>query len=272
MKYWHESMMDHLISYFEPNEDVLGLVLFGSCSKAESHYDNWSDIDLLVVVKNDRIDKFFPTIEWIAFFGRLYTFSQSSDDFKCTTRVCFENFNRMDFVITTEERLAKVNDWSSVPFFSGTKTIFSRSEVVNEIVTQGCFLQKITPATEDQFLEIVRNFRFKSVLAVHKVVRNDLLIALHLAQDLIRDCSVLGMMLRDRATGTNIHNHGGSGNQLVAELEITRKPFTSMGILDSIKESNEIFEKLACEWSSEYQENRQLLLNWLEKAKAALHE
>jgi len=272
MKLWHEGMLNNLISYLEPNEDILGLLLFGSCSKPEFHYDYWSDIDILLVVKNNKIDKFFPTIEWTNFLGRLYTYSQSSDEFKCTTRVCFENFNRIDFVITTEAKLTKVNSWSSVPFASGTKILFSRSKVVDEIANQKHYQKKISLSTEDQFLEMVRNFRFKSMLAVYKVVRNDLLIALHLAQDLIRDCSVLGMMLRDRATGTTIHKHGGTGNQLVAQLEITQKPFTSIGILDSIKESNEVFEKLAREWSSKYQENRQLLLDWIEKAKVGLHE
>jgi hypothetical protein len=126
--------------------------------------------------------------------------------------------------------------------------------------------------TQEQFLEIVRNFRFKSMLAVYKVVRNDLLIALHLALDLIRDCSVLGMMLRDRATGTNIHKYGGMGNEVIAQLEITQKPFTSIGILDSILESNEVFEKLASEWSSDYQENRHLLLHWIAKAKVELRK
>jgi hypothetical protein len=110
------------------------------------------------------------------------------------------------------------------------------------------------------------------MLAVYKVVRNDLLIALHLTQDLIRDCCVLGMLLRDRATGTNIHKHGGMGNQLVIQLETTQKPFTSIGILDSIQASHEIFEKLACEWSPAYQEDRHLLLEWIEKAKLELHE
>ena len=272
MKLWHEGMLDNLISYFEPDEDVLGLLLFGSCSKPEFHHDYWSDIDILVVVKNNKLDKFFPTIEWIISLGRLYTYDQSSDEFKYTTRVCFENFSRIDFVITTEEKLMKVNKWSNIPFSSGAKTLFSRSKVVDEIANQKHYQQKISPATEDQFLEMVRNFRFKSMLAVYKVVRNDLLIALHLAQDLIRDCSVLGMMLRDKATGTNIHKHGGTGNQLVAQLEITQKPFTPIGILDSIKESNEVFEKLACEWSNNYQENRQLLLDWIEKAKVELHE
>lgn len=272
MKQWQESMLDDLKSSLGPNEDVVGLLLFGSFSKAESPRDEWSDLDILVVVNNDKMDRFFPTVEWVTVFGRLYTYSQSSDEFKCTTRVCFDNFNRIDFVITTEDNLSKVNVWSSVPFFSGTKILFSRSAVVDEIARQGQFPQKFTPATEDRFLELVRNFRFKSMQAVYKAVRGDLLVALHLTQDLIRDCCVLGMMLRDRATGTNIHKHGGAGNQLAAQLEIACEPVTSMGILAGIEKSNEIFEKLAGEWSSEYREHRQLLLKWIEKARVEVRK
>jgi hypothetical protein len=69
---------------------------------------------------------------------------------------------------------------------------------------------------------------------------------------------------------TNVHKHGGASNQLVAQLDVARKPFTSLGILDSIKESNDVFEKLAYEWSRTYQENRQPLLDWIEQAKAEL--
>lgn len=271
MEHWHESMLDNLISYLGPNEDVLGLLLFGSCSKQESHCDDWSDLDILLVVKNDKLDKFFPSVEWITSFGRLYTYSQSSDDFKSVTRVCFENFSRIDFVITSEEKLADVDRWPGVPFFSGARLFLSRSDVVDQIASRRSFPYALSLRTDDQFLEMVRNFRFKSMQAVYKVVRNDLLVALHLAQDLIRDCCVLGMMLRDRATGMNIHKHGGSGNQLVAQLESTQEPFTPYGILESIKESSEIFEKLAGAWSSTYQENRQLL-DWIEKAKVELAE
>lgn len=143
----------------------------------------------------------------------------------------------------------------------------SRSAVVDKIARQRQFPQKFAPAAEERFLELARNFRFKSMQAVYKVVRNDLLIALHLALDLIRDCCVLEMMLQDRETGTNIHKHGGIGNPFVAEVEVSQKPFTAIGILDSITASNEIFENLACEWSKDYQEKRQLLQDWIEKAK-----
>ena len=272
MNDWQQSLLDDLISYFESNEDVLGLLLFGSCSKPALARDDWSDIDILVVVRDDKFAEFFPAVEWITAFGRLYTYNQSSDDFKSVTRVCFENLNRIDFVITTEEKLVDVNHWPSVPFFAGTKSLLSRSKVVEEIASQASFPYMLSLRTDEQFLELVRNFRFKSMQAVYKVVRNDLLVALHLTQDLIRDCCVLAMMLRDRATGTTIHKHGGSGNELVAQLDTARKPFTPLGILDSTKESNELFEKLAGEWSNTYQENRRLLLDWIEKAKAELGE
>ena len=235
MKDWQESMLEDLVSYLGPNEDVSGLLLFGSLSQPGAHPDEWSDIDIFVVVKNEALGVFFPTVDWLAGLGGLYTYSQSTDDFTCTTRACFENFHRIDIVITTEANLAHVDQWSSVPFISGVRVLFSRSKLVDEIARRAYLPKGFTPATHEQFLEMVRNFRFKSMLAVHKVVRQDILIALHLAQDLIRDCCVLAMMLRDRTKGTNIHKQGGIWNQYITQWEVTQGPFTSLGILNSIQ-------------------------------------
>lgn len=271
MKSWQESMLENLILYFEPNANIVGLLLFGSSIRPEIQPDYWSDIDVLLVVREDELKNFFPSVEWLQPLGKIYTFSQSSDDHKCTIRVCFEDFSRIDFLITTETSLLKISEWSSIPFFSGLKVLFSRSSVVDAIATQKFSKQDNPSVTQEQFNEMVNAFRFKSMLAVYKVVRGDLLIALHLAQDLLRDCCVLGMILRDRVTGTNIHKHGGMGNELVSQLETTQKPFNPLGILDSIKESNLIFEKLASEWSNDYEENRQPLFDWIERAKTELH-
>src|SRR5215217_185659 len=85
----------------------------------------------LLSLKTENSAVFFPKVEWINHFGRLYTYSQSSDDFRYTTRACFENFNRIDFVFTTEGKWAEVNKWSSIPFSSGVKILFSRSEFID---------------------------------------------------------------------------------------------------------------------------------------------
>jgi predicted nucleotidyltransferase len=86
---WQESIVDELRSGLEPNQDLLGLLLFGSCSQPEWTHDPWSDVDVLVVAKNNAMDTFFPTVAWIAVFGDLYSYTQSSDKFRSTTRVCF---------------------------------------------------------------------------------------------------------------------------------------------------------------------------------------
>lgn len=216
MKSWQESMLDDLFSYFNSQEDVLGLLLFGSLSSPEFHPDEWSDIDVLVVVKDGKIDEYFPAVGWIAYFGPLYAYSQSADDFKCTTRACFENFNRIDFVLTTEEKLAEIHKWFGIPFSSGVKVMFSRSKMIDEIADRQFVRNLTSPATQEQFLDLVRSFRFKSMLAVYKVIRYDLQIALHPAQDLVRDCYVLAMMLRETGQPVRIStNRVVSGSSLL---------------------------------------------------------
>jgi hypothetical protein len=65
----------------------------------------------------------------------------------------------------------------------------------------------------DQFEQMTNDFRFKGMLAVAKVARSDLLVALHLSLDLIRDCCVLAMQLRDWETGTDHHRTGDAANR-----------------------------------------------------------
>ncbi len=266
----HERMLAQLVSQLEPDQDIAGLVVFGSACPPEAHYDDWSDIDLLVILKNNALEKFFPDITWIESLGRLYTYDQSADDLKCTTRAVFENLERIDFVFMTEEKVKGMDRWAGSTFASGTKIIFSRTAVVDDMFHRTWASPKTAPVPAARFPELVRDFRFKAMLAVYKVVRGDLLVALHLSQDLVRDCCVLGMMLRDRAMGTSVHRQGGMGNTLVTELEKTQKPFTTVGILESIEESNERFEKLGCEWSSTYLPRGELLTEWIQKAQTEL--
>jgi hypothetical protein len=112
----------------------------------------------------------------------------------------------------------------------------------------------------------VNGFWFKGIVAVQKVVRDDLLVALHLSLGMIQDCCVLAMMLRDRETGTTRHR-GGTGNDMVAELEATRQPHTAAGILASIEQTAIHFDRLAARWSIEYRVSRYPLIAWIEVAR-----
>ncbi len=270
---WQEDALEEISSYFKSKIEVLALLLLGSLSTQDTQPDYWSDIDILLVIADDKLEKFFPTVDWLGHFGTLYTYEQSQGKFKDTTRACFDDFRRIDIAFTTEKKLLNSKEETSNILHPNTTILFSRSDVVNKAIQQNIEKEIFLPASDESFHEMARAFRFKSMLATYKVVRNDLLIALHLSLDLVRDCSVLGMILRDRTEGSNIHKDGGIGNLTVQELQVTQKTFTAMGILDSIEESNIIFEKLAKEWSSKYKENRQPLLDWIKKARKEIsHE
>lgn len=95
---------------------------------------------------------------------------------------------------------------------------------------------------------MLNDFLFKATLAVTKIVRCDLLIALHLPLDLIRDCCVMQMMLRDRQEGTTHHASGGIGNDFVGNLNTIPKATTAQDILESIKESADCMDNLIKQW------------------------
>lgn len=119
---------------------------------------------------------------------------------------------------------------------------------------------------------MVQDFWFKGMLTVSKVMRHDLLIAAHLALELLQGTYVLAMLLRDRALGTSHHREGGMGNDFVAQLGMLHSPFTAKGILESVRQSSIAFDGLAKQWSGDYQEQRHPLLAWISFAQETLAE
>src|SRR5207302_5166411 len=150
-------------------------------------------------------------------------------------RACFADFRRIDFVITTESALEWVEEWPRVSFWKGVRLVFSRSSRVDAVLARTFPRPPPGLMTEDAFQTMVNSFWFKGMLALTKVMRDDRLIALHLALEMVQDCCVLGMLLRDRAEGTDHHRHGGSGNEVAALLEATRHPHTVAGLLDTLE-------------------------------------
>lgn len=230
------------------DEGVLSLSLFGSLANGEVEKDRWSDIDALIVVRDDALERFFPSVSWLSPLGDVFAIQQSSSEDRKTTRVIFKDFEKMDLVITTE---SAVKDRS--PFWVKQKLVFSRSETISSILEERA-LEIVRPNVWRPYdLEpLVNEFWFVSFVAVTKVVRDDLLIALHLALDLYRDCLLLGMWLRDKETGTHMHRTGGTGADVAKRLDIRLGEISKENILSLIKQCGGEFDKLALQWSPGY--------------------
>jgi hypothetical protein len=265
---WQAAAIEQLMRLFQPDPDVVVLAVFGSVLQPDP--DLWSDIDLLLVVEKSAQARFHPATDWLASLGELYTWDQSANPFVSVTRACFRDFRRLDLLITTEPALKQIDNWPSIAFWKGARVLFSRSPSVDQALARPFAPAPPGLISAEQFWEMVNGFWFKGMLAVTKVTREDLLIALHLALEMVQECCVLGMLLRDRAEGTAHHRHGGMGNDVVMQLEATRHPYTAAGILDCLEQAAITFDDLAARWSSAYTPQRQPLCRWVELARRSL--
>jgi hypothetical protein len=264
---WQGAAIQDLVRRLDPDPDVRALAVFGS---AAAEPDLWSDIDLLLVAAESARERFHPSLDWLKPLGELYTWDQSSHEFAAVTRACFPDFRRIDFLVTTEAALEQVDRWPRVPFWNGARLLFSRSPRVDHVLARTFPRPQPGLMTVEQFHAMANGFWFKGMLALTKVMRDDRLIALHLALEMVQDCCVLGMLLRDRAEGTEHHRHGGSGNEVTAMLESTRHPHTAAGILDTLEQAALAFDRLAAQWSAEYRQQRHPLLSWIQQARREL--
>lgn len=262
---WQDGLTRKALEVLQGNDAVVALAVFGSSVQGAG--DAWSDVDLLLVVEEDSVERFYPSIDWLHPFGDVYTYEQSAGEFTRVTRLCFTDLRRLDIVITTERALLQIDRWPSVGFWQGARVLFSRSERVSDALSRTYAAPRPSPQSPEEFEKWARAFWFRGIVATGKVVRNDMLIALHLALEMVQDCCVLGMMLRDRAEGTNVHHTGGIGNQFVEEMAGLSCPFTAVGILDMIAKCAEAFDRLALQRADGCGEGRHPLLQMVDRAR-----
>ncbi|GHO95118.1 hypothetical protein KSF_051660 [Reticulibacter mediterranei] len=263
---WQETAVRDLVTLLEPQEAVRALILKGSYANPAIQPDIWSDIDITLVVSDEKLSTFFPTLSWLEPLGDLYTFDQSTHAHGGTTRACFTDFRRIDCTFVEEAHFLDQPIHSTA-----TRLLFSRSPVVDDNLAHITVGPPAAPQiTSADFKHMSNQFWFKGMLITSKVMRNDLLIATHLALELIQDLCILAMMLRDRTYGTSHHRQGGMGNDFIAQLNQTRHLYTALGILETVKDCSIQFDSLAQQWVPGYQERRYPLLAWIAHAQEML--
>jgi len=261
-----------LTTLLQADEAARGLVLIGSCAHSGEPPDVWSDVDLVLVVEDDALPKFFPPTGWLTRFREPYACSLSQNEFFCTARVFFADHHQVDLVVVPESALQRVDEWDSNPFGHGARCLFSRSSVLDRFLVGPAAHLRPRDLSTRQPNTMVEEFWFKGMLAAKQVARGDLLVAVHLALDMMRDCCVLGMMLRDRHKRTDHHSHGSPGDRRVTRLLETHRGLSSEGILEIVVQSAIAFDSLASELLPKYQERRGPLISRVEHVRESLRD
>ncbi len=261
---WREETLESLERMFKERGTVISFSLFGSLSKPEVEKDRWSDIDALVIVRDDALHQFYPDLEWLSPLGKIFASQLTKDDNLFGVKVIFNDFKKIDFVITTESTALK-----GIKVLTRQKVLLSNNETISKLLNEAPLSVSQNP-TNYPFDKLIEDYWYTSFVAVTKLIRNDLLISLHLALELYRKCLELGMWLRDRESGTNIHRIGGIRNELVEKMNIRLNGTSKKDILELISQSGKEFDKLAKEWSSDYKEHFPTFENLLHLAQEDL--
>ena len=269
---WQARAVEQLSQLFKDEPDGRAFVLTGSLADAKVEEDVWSDIDAEVVLADQSVDRYYLSVAWLHPFGRLIGAERHEGQFTKTLRVCLDGFRRFDLVFVPESALLNPSSWDHDLFRQPYTVVWSRLpnfEAQIASLPSSAEYQDISGAEIERMAD---HFWFKAAIAITKVVRNDLLIGLHLALDLTRDCLVLQMIRRDREKRTKIHRTGGWGNELVARFSWDGQECSPVKILDLISRSCETFDELALELSPSYNQRGPLLFSTIERARAACCE
>lgn len=275
---WQTSALEQLSQYFAAEPDAKAFVLTGSLAAPDitpdfwRTPDFWSDVDVKIILADQAIDHYFTSLTWLHSFGQLIGVERHAGPSAKTLRVCLEGFKRFDFVFIPESALQSRAAGEEPLFRQPCTILWSRLPELDKHIAPSPTPAAYQDVTGDTMASIVEHFWFKAAVAITKVMRNDLLIGLHLALDLARDCLLLQMLRRDRALRTTIHCTGGWGNTWVERFAWDGPECAEVKILDLIARSCKGFDELAATLAPDYTPRWPLLSPAIARAKSVFED
>lgn len=264
---WQDEAIVKMETLLKGYEEIEAVVLKGSCANKGIIKDKWSDIDLVIIVSDNKIDSFFPNMDWILPLGEIFAVEQYTGDLTMTTRVCLNNFMRFDLIFILDSKLKNVQNWSYNPFGETYNIIFSNIAELNKFISKLPDNRVFSRTTKAELDVMANNFWFLGIMAIVKVMRGDYLIGSHLAFEMVQQCIVLQMILRDHEKGTNIHRMGGCETiEILEKISIISNSLSPAYILKIINESGFTFDRLSRMLIEGYEGRSHIFNNWVSEA------
>jgi hypothetical protein len=264
---WQAQAIEQLSQLFAEDPGVQALVLSGSLATAEVQEDVWSDVDMNIILADQAVDRYYPSTEWLYPLGRLIGAERHENHLTKMLRVCLEGFRRFDLTFIAESAWQVPSLLAHNPFYPSYRVVWSRLPDLEKQIANLPLPAEYQAVSRKEIEKMVDAFWFKAAVAITKVMRNDLLIGLHLALDLARDGLALQMIRRDQEKRTTIHRIGGWANELVARFSWHSQDSSGAEILNLVKSSCKIFDELASEMVPNYSQRGSLLFPTIELAQ-----
>lgn len=262
---WQKQSLEHMCNILKGLPETSTIILKGSLAMDTKIADKWSDIDLLVILENDSLDKYYSSLSWIQQMGKIFAIQKFKSEESATLRICFDDFSRFDIVLAEKLHIREIS------FGSRIKVLYSDIADIEEIILNQPKNDKFQVPTKTQFEEMANNLWFLAISAVSKIIRGDYLVGSHLALEMAQNCVVLQMMIRDKRKGTTVHRTGDCEYvQIISNSGYLESLQMPVNILKLIDRSGFEFDRLAKEYSEDYIGKYEKLTEWLKEAEKAI--
>ncbi len=169
-----QSVLDSIVRFARASGKVTALILIGSQARTEMKADEFSDTDVILVVKD--VDYFLHTDSWLAEIGRVHlSFTEPTLDGQRERRVLFDGALDVDFVIMEESADAHALESGEAAFILGRGyrvLVDKRGFAMPPIVPAPPMA--FAPPTEAEFINTVQDFWYHTVWAAKKLLRQEL--------------------------------------------------------------------------------------------------
>jgi aminoglycoside 6-adenylyltransferase len=177
--------VEHLKTWAQQEENIHCVIILGSQVRKDFEGDEWSDLDVLLLVDNPRL--FLQTDTWLAFLGEIVcgTVEETNLDWIHLTwfvkRILLADNRALDFSIMPYARVDDVLSINAEIHANGYQVIYDTRPnwVVSKIEATLATLKEEPPKipTEDELWRTIQVLLFQLVFASKKIKRNELWVA-----------------------------------------------------------------------------------------------
>ncbi|MBN1777076.1 MAG: aminoglycoside 6-adenylyltransferase [Clostridiales bacterium] len=248
-----QALLDAITRFAETSDEVIALILIGSQARADRKADAFSDIDLIMVVKDAK--PFIRSDSWLNEIGGFHiSFTEPTVDGQTERRVLFDGAQDVDFVIMDEDAamLALRQGDAAGILGQGYRVLVDKRRVALPERAPGT---AFAPAAEAEFLNTVHDFWYHTVWTAKKLLRGELWAAKFCADGYMKWKLLWMIQQHERAvrkTGGDTWYAGRfidfwAADDIRSDLKNTFAHYDRADIAAALQETTKLFRRLARE-------------------------
>lgn len=254
-------LLNRLIAWAEDKPDVRAMLLIGSRARADHPADQWSDIDLILTVRD--VQPYLNSGDWLREIAPVWvTFIEPTLAGAVERRVLFEGGYDFDLVLVTDGQLSRLVQNAEVAGIirRGMRVLVDKDRLMSRITLPLGARTAYVPPTQSEFLNVVNDFWYHAAWTAKKLRRGELWTAIMCSDGVMKQRLIRMLEWHTRAISAQNYDTWFSGrfveewgdSRALAELSRTFAHYNASDIKRALLASMNLFRWLATETAAQF--------------------